>query len=465
MLNGIASVQGRPVVAARAEPMEHHRRPCYIRSRGMEAGSFFRTHDGDRRLNSYEVHVMVAGRGQPHDDVEPVDGTSLTHLDQQLTTALLNRMRSTRGPVFTHAADEDVLHMTGVLVEPSPDSAVTLAGLLALGRYPQQFFPNLAASFVVLSTSSGEPMADGTRFLDNQPLDGPIPVIVSAAVNAVRRNMRRRSVIVGVGREDVWEYPIEAVREIVANALMHRDYHSSAHGSQVRIRLYPNRFEVSSVGGLHGVNAGRTDVNELIGHGITSTRNSRLAKLLEDVVVPDTGRPVCENRGSGMRSTVAALRRAGMPPPRLFDTISGLTVLIETPDSEKTLNREVEAEAGDSTVTGVSTRTGTQIRTGVSTVAQMPSSGVPRTSDLRPHKHLRPREQQIIGLLSDGPQSCAILAAAIGISRQATLKWLNRMAGRDLVRCTEPNRRSNHNRWELNPSEQSRLSIPGRMHE
>ena len=454
----IASVQGRPVVVARVEPLEYQRRPCYIRSRGMESGSFLRTHDGDRRLNSYEVHVMVTGRGQPHDDDEPVEGAGLMHLDQQLTTALLNRMRSTRGgSVFAQAADEDILHMAGVFVEPSPDSAVTLAGMLALGRYPQQFFPNLGASFVVLPTSSGEPMADGTRFLDNRPLDGPIPVIVSAAVNAMRRNMRRRSVIVGAGREDIWEYPIEAVREIVANALMHRDYHSTAHGSQVRIRLYPDRFEVSSVGGLHGVNAGRTDVNELIGQGITSTRNSRLAKLLEDVAVPGTGRPVCENRGSGMRSAVAALRRAGMPPPRLLDTISGLTVLIESPGLEKPPS--LEAEEQDTEPPAQTEHRTPHAHAKISRTAEHPTH---QRADLPPPGHLPPREQQIIELLSDGPQSCAELSTAIGISRQATLKWLGRMAGRDLVRSTEPNRRSNRNRWELNPSQQPRQSTPGR---
>ena len=91
--------------------------------------------------------------------------------------------------MFTHASDEDVLHMMGVLVKPESGSAVTLAGLLDLGRFPQQFFLQLSASFVALPTLSGEPTADGTRFLDNQPLDGPIPLILAGAVNSMRRNM------------------------------------------------------------------------------------------------------------------------------------------------------------------------------------------------------------------------------------------------------------------------------------
>ena len=209
---------------------------------------------------------------------------------------------------------------------------------------------------------------------------------------------------------------------------------------------------MSSIGGLHGVNAGRTDVNELIGQGITSTRNSRLAKLLEDVAVPSTGRPVCENRGSGMRSAVAALRRAGMPPPRLLDTISGLTVLIESPGLEKIPSLAVEEQ-----------NTGPPAQTEHRTPHAHAKTS--RTVEHPTHRQadLSPREQQIIALLSYGPQSCAELSTAIGISRQATLKWLDRMADRDLVRSTEPNRRSNRNRWELNPSQQPRQSTPGRM--
>ena len=305
--------------------------------------------------------------------------------------------------------------MLGVLATPSPDAAVTLAGLLALGRYPQQFFPQLAAAFVALPTISGEPTTDGTRFLDNRPLDGPLPVIVAGALDAMRHNMRRRSVIVGAGRADSWDYPVEAIREVVANALTHRDYHPTAHGSQVRIELYPDRLEVANVGGLHGPNAGRTDVNELIRRGTIVTRNARLAKLLEDVVIPSTGRPVCENRGSGLRAAVAVLRQAGMAPPVIIDDTAELRVVMYS-------NRS----AGD----------GPHPRRENSATSASPAD-------------LSEREGQIIELLADGPRRSSELAQTMGISQQAVLRWLNIMSDRGLVCATEPNRRSRSNRWRL----------------
>ena len=410
----IAFVEDHPVVVAQINPLEYQRRPCYVRREGMERGAYLRTHDGDRRMNSYEVHIMVSGRGQPDDDTAPVEGARLGELDSELVGVLLRRLRERRGPAFERAGDAEVLHMLGVLAVPRSDAAVTLAGLLALGRYPQQFFPQLAASFVALPTISGEPTADGTRFLDNRPLDGPIPAIVSGALDALRHNMRRRSVVVGAGRADVWDYPVEAVREIVANALTHRDYHPSAHGSQVRIALYPDRLEVSNIGGLHGPNAGKTDVNELIRRGITATRNARLAKLLEDVVIPGTSRPVCENRGSGLRAAVAVLGQADMKSPVIVDDTAELRVVI--------FNQHAFDDEARSRFRG---------------------SSLPSAADLSD------RESQIIELLADGPRRSSELAQDMSISQQAVLRWLRIMSERGLVSATEPNR-SRRNRWRIN---------------
>lgn len=62
----------------------------------MQGGVFVRTHDGDRLLNPYEVHVLVSGQGQPRDDEEIVMEASPDDLDLALVETLLARMRSTR---------------------------------------------------------------------------------------------------------------------------------------------------------------------------------------------------------------------------------------------------------------------------------------------------------------------------------------------------------------------------------
>ncbi|MDE0321971.1 MAG: hypothetical protein OXI97_19045 [Acidimicrobiaceae bacterium] len=400
----------------------------------MNQGSYIRVHDGNRHLTDYEIHVMVSGRGQPADDAAPVDGARLEHLDDALVSDLLRRLRQRRGEIFTDLADHDVLHMLGVLTDRQPDSPVTLAGLLALGRYPQQFVPQLAASFVVLPTMDGTPLADGTRFIDNQPLDGPIPAIVARAVSAMQRNMRRRSVVEGAGRLDIWDYPTEAIREIVANALMHRDYHPTAQGTQVRISLYPDRFEVASPGGLHGIHAGHTDVEQLIDSSINSTRNALLARLLEDVVIPGTGRPVCENRGSGLRAAVQALDRVGTGRPELDDRVRELVVTVR----DQYFRLGVSALGGGDRLAGSFDH---------DPWAPPPKPDVEEQARLQPLYKGTPAE--VIQLLQAGPLSSVDLAAALGTSKQTVLNWLRRLRDDEIVAPTRAAPQTRGNKWML----------------
>jgi len=57
-------------------------------------------------------------------------------------------------------------------------------------------------------------LLDCDATVDNQSIDGPIPRMVAEALSALRRNMKRRSIVVGLGREDRWDYPEEAIREV-----------------------------------------------------------------------------------------------------------------------------------------------------------------------------------------------------------------------------------------------------------
>jgi len=400
----IVQVDERPVVAAAIPPGDRLRLPYYVKTQGLEHGSYLRGHDGDRHLTSYEVHALFAGRGQPRDDLQVVDGATLDDLDPELVAALVSRLRDTRGAVFAKAGDAEVLRFVQVLDRDREHDKVTLAGLLALGRYPQQFFPQLDITFAAFPTpEAGVPLSDGTRFLDNASLDGPIPLIITQTLAAVRRNMTRRGVIRGAGRQDHWEYPEEVVRELLGNALMHRDYYPLTHGTQVRVELYPDRLEVISPGGLYG----DFPPSVLLHEAVSSSRNAALAKLLEDVTYPGTTQTVCENRGTGLLAVSAMIRQEGMTQPELDSRIAEFRVILRN------------------------------------------SASFQRVSPAGNSQKLSDSKRRILGLLESGPKTAMELSTETGLQVVTVRAYVKALESAGLVRPTQANKRSPRNAWQL----------------
>ncbi len=485
----IVQVDGQQVVIAVIDELPANQKPCFVTSKGIERGSFTRSHDGDRHLTTYEVHALRSSQGQPREDVEPVDGAVLEDLDPERVKALLDRLRRTRSHTFGALSDNEILDNLRVTTYSPNGRVPTLGGLLSLGKYPQKFFPQLNISLVVFPTVTGEALKDGTRFLDSQTIDGSIPAMVAEALSAVTKNLTRRSVIAGVGREDRYEYPIEAIREVIANSLIHRDYHPLARGTQVRIELYPDRLEVISPGGLFGT----VPRESLMSETVTSSRNSFLAKLLEDVEMPGTSRTICENRGSGLLATAALLREAGLEPPVILERIREFVVVIKNHglvDAEaarwlKGVDTQVLNDRQrlalvflrrNASITNQQYRTltGSDSHQATSELSGLAASGFIQRSGGRkwaswsladdlgnqsPQLQLSftspltmkvkgDRRAMIRQLLENGPRSTSDLASVLGLTGEGVLYWIRQMRGDgELVPTTTGERRNNE--WRL----------------
>lgn len=321
----VEEFEGGSIVRLDVAELDPVEKPSFVKARGAYGGSFVRGGDGDRRLTHYEVTQLLANRSQPTYDREPVAEATPTDLDTKMVNEYLARVRKTV-PRFRDTEDETLLRRLGVLRRNDDGTfRPTAAGLLCLGQYPQEYFPQLFVSFVVLpGLTIGDTAPDGTRFLDNRTITGPIPTMVADGIAAAIHNMRKAAVIRGIGREDRYDYPLAVIRELLVNALMHRDYSPEARGAQVQMELYPDRLVVKSPGGLYG-----PITPEQLGTDdqVNTSRNQTLAALLADVTLPGSrDESLCENRGSGLPSVMAELRRAGMSPPE-FDVGPGRVIV------------------------------------------------------------------------------------------------------------------------------------------
>ena len=311
----VHTLKNHPVIVAEVPEVSHTQKPCHYRGAGLMTGSLIRVADGDRRLTQYEIQVFLDNRGQPSYDLEPVADKSLQDLAPDLLDTFVARLRAHPDAPYRDWDRQRLLQVFRVLVEHQGRLVPSLAGYLCFGTYPQDVFPGLHLAVVRYPTSrSGEASARGERLLDNVKTEGPLGALLRQGTNAILRNLQRRAVIEGLFRRDVWEYPVEALREALVNALAHRDYSPLARGTPVQVRIFPDRLEVENAGGLFG-----PVTTERLGEpGLLATRNAHLMRLLEDLPVED-GRVMCENRGTGITAMLEALRAAGMEPPHFDD--------------------------------------------------------------------------------------------------------------------------------------------------
>ena len=256
-------------------------KPCYVAERGVYNGSYTRVSDGDRKLSSYEVDRLLENRFQPSFDAEAVEQATMEDLDPNLVQAVLDRQGQLHPRIFSAMSDEEALASLHVIVEDEGGRAIpTLGGLLALGVYPQSFFPRLTVAFAAY-----DGLQPSTKCLDSQSMAGPLPAVIEDTVAVVKRHLYPGDAADADVEErdgEACAFPLPAVREAVANALMHRDYSPAARGTAVQVSVYSDRIEVSSPGGTYGTVTG-TDLGEL---GYSSTRNQFLSSLLRIGALP-----------------------------------------------------------------------------------------------------------------------------------------------------------------------------------
>ncbi|HEY3309047.1 MAG TPA: ATP-binding protein [Desulfuromonadaceae bacterium] len=306
---------GKTVVALEVSPVPADKRPCHYKTAGLQKGSYIRVGNTNRSMTDYEIFGYVSAQSQPTFDEEPIKEAALEDLDKEKLNFFLERIRKNRPKAaYLKQPFEQVLTHLRVARPYEGKLHPTLAGLLTFGYHPQTLESQLVITFLhYFGTTETEKTPRGERFLDNRKFEGPIPEMVEDAVNHVMASIRKGSLIEGLYRRDIPEYPEEAIREAIVNAVAHRDYSTFARGSYVQIRLFADRMEIQSPGGLYGTVTLETLEEE------QSTRNRTLVRLLEDL-------HLVENRGSGIKAMLGAMRSANLEPPRFQDKRSSFLV-------------------------------------------------------------------------------------------------------------------------------------------
>jgi len=331
------TVDGHAVVVARVAECPAPDKPCRVTSTRK---AYLRGHDGDYLLSELEEQGFLRSREAPSADRQVVPGTGIADLDPALVGAWTEQVRARR-PALAAFSGDDLLHKAGIL---AATGELTRAGLLALGTYPQEYLPQL----VVRAANLRDP-DPRVRASNITTLDGPIPTLLTAAMAWLRTNLPTAVVESSDGSvRNVPRFPLEALRELVANALVHRDLSPWSEGMAVELRLEEHTLVLTNPGGLYGIT-----VDRLGSDHVTSARNGRLVALCENVADPSDGSRAIEALASGLPRVTRSLEDAALPPARYFDVGLRFTVILSTGPKEAGSSGDAPAGGEAAAVAGV----------------------------------------------------------------------------------------------------------------
>jgi len=272
---------------------------------------------------SIELHALSDGRVVIRNEnaVRPLGGREILKLDSAKSTGdfeseavpgatrddfspkyleeyLAKRAERTKRPY--NGRIDDLLREIGAM-----DTAgrPTVSGILLFAEYPQHWLPQsgvVFAKFVGKTPRGDNGLAGYSR---REELSGPLPRLIENAWNLVWGEMAVSAVVKGLVREESYEYPQFAVREAIVNAICHRDYR--LRGRRIEIRMYSDRLEVISPGGLPGFITVENIVDEHF------SRNPRIVNGLFQW-------GYIEELGLGIDRMLEVMEQAGHPNP-IFD--------------------------------------------------------------------------------------------------------------------------------------------------
>ncbi len=344
--------EGLPVIVARVRECDSSAKPCRVARSGS---AYVRSHDGDFEISDLEEQAFLRLRDAPAADRLAVDGTSLSDLDEGLVSSWRETVRTRNPQGLGRLGDDEMLLRAAIVTN---EGQLTKAGLLAFGSYPQQYLPRYVVH--VADERASNPQE---RARNIQTFAGPIPVLLASTLRWFRENLDRRAIENDDGsvREE-YEYPLLALRELVANSLVHRDLDAWSEGLAVEVRLKPNRLEITNPGGLYGVTVDRLGAVQ-----VTSARNKWLLSLCENVTDATGGR-VVEALATGLTTVARELKGAGLPPARYYDTgIMFTAVLSESVASTRSGHKPASAQLP---------RTGTRLRVVLDALQESPDQTV-----------------------------------------------------------------------------------------
>ncbi|MBL6991661.1 MAG: putative DNA binding domain-containing protein, partial [Bacteriovoracaceae bacterium] len=214
-------------------------KPYYLKNQEMVNGTYIRVGSTSRKADQDTLARLIRqGKNLSFDFEHTSIKTTLSLVRLKKYLSSRKARLGSKIPKITDLLKEDL----GLTKKNKP----TIAGTLLFSENPQKV-PELQNAIIRAARFKGDSKG---IFIDQAEFAGPITDQIEHAMKFVLRNIRLTAKVDGLQRKDEYEYAPFVIRELITNAVVHREY--AIGGQCIMLAIFDDRIEITSPGGLPG---------------------------------------------------------------------------------------------------------------------------------------------------------------------------------------------------------------------
>ena len=274
------------------------KKPYYLKSKGMQKGTYIRSGATTRIIEEdYVLKELVLEGENKYFDQQVCHGESVSDEEIEKFCEWLEKLarKNSENDTEIRKITRNTLLSWKVLEEKNGRIFPTNAYILLSGKENWEVSRKIQCGVFKGETRS--------IFVDKKEFEGSIIMQLEKAYQYVLEKINLGSDIIGIYRVDKYEIPPKSIREVIANAVIHRSY---LEPNDIQVALYDNRLEITSPGMLlSGVNVKRMK------EGYSKLRNRAIASVFAYV-------NIIEKWGSGIPRIMNEIRKYGLQEPEFI---------------------------------------------------------------------------------------------------------------------------------------------------
>jgi ATP-dependent DNA helicase RecG len=285
--------------------------PCYFKPVGLPDGAYIREGNTSRKITDNEFRTYIATSKEFQFDLSEARDAHKKELSVKKVKTLLAQSELELKRGANNRVDDSTLENLGIVANFDGEYRPTVGGYLVFAKdIPQNKNPYDRYIVRCVRYAGSDP---SSKIIDAIDVKGTLDEQIDESYRFILKNIAKKSIIVGTKRVEKYEYPEEAIRELVANAIIHRDY--KIIETYTQIRVFEDRIEISNPGSLPpGVTVDNIKEAQF-------SRNSMIAARLKDL-------KYLEEYGRGIDIVIKKMQDWELPLPLFRNSVNSFEAIL-----------------------------------------------------------------------------------------------------------------------------------------